>query len=406
MTADLPSPAAATTGPVRIVGTGLLGASLGLALMARGVPVQLADTSPVSLALARDLGAGEIPDDAPRADREAAPDGGAGDRDGRPGVGPEKTPLTRGSASPTLVVVATPPDVAAEVVLRELADHPGAVVTDVASVKSVVADEVLAGAGEAAHRYVGSHPMAGRERSGATGADADLFAGRPWVVVPSERTDARAVSAARLLAQDVGSFVVELGAQEHDRAVAVVSHLPQVLSSVLAGRLAVAEEGALELAGQGLRDTTRIAAADARLWTAILTGNAAALSTELRAVRGSIDDVLAALDAGVADPLAPGAIGPLADTIRTGNEGAARIPGKHGGAPRRYAEVSVLVPDTAGSLGRLFSEVGEAGVNIEDLGIEHSAGQRVGLVRLSVVPSAAAGLETELDRRGWRVVAP
>lgn len=376
MTDDLPEPTAATTGPVRIVGTGLLGASLGLALRAIGVPVQLADTSPVSLALARDLGAGEITD----------PQGAA-------------TP-------PALVVVATPPDVAAEVVLRELAAHPGAVVTDIASVKSVVAREVLAGAGDSADRYVGSHPMAGRERSGATGADADLFAGRPWVVVPTAVTAPWAVTVARHLALDVGSFVIQMGAEEHDRAVAVVSHLPQVLSSVLAGRLNHAAEGALELAGQGLRDTTRIAAADPRLWTAILTGNADALAEEVAAVRTELGEVLDALRAGAADPLAPGAIGPLADAVRAGNEGAARIPGKHGGAPRRYAEVTVLVPDTAGSLGRLFSDVGEAGVNIEDLGIEHSAGQRVGLVRLSVVPSAAAGLEEDLDRRGWRVVAP
>src|SRR5699024_2679218 len=115
---------------VRIVGTGLLGASLGLALRAHGIDVRLADTSPVSLALARDLGAGDIDGSD---DDGSAPDG------------------------PALVVVATPPDVAAEVVLRELAAHPGAVVTDVASVKHVVAEEILA-AGAGAERYVGSHP--------------------------------------------------------------------------------------------------------------------------------------------------------------------------------------------------------------------------------------------------------
>ncbi|MGC5627986.1 prephenate dehydrogenase [Georgenia sp. Z1344] len=385
MTADLPRPASATAGPVRIVGTGLLGASLGLALRARGVDVRLADTSPISLALARDLGAGDI-DEAVRASA-------TGDGD------------VSGQGSPALVVVATPPDVAAEVALRELADHPGAVVTDVASVKDVVAQEILASAGADAERYVGSHPMAGRERSGATGADADLFAGRPWVVVPTGRSSADAVRVVRTLAQDVGSFVVDMAADEHDRAVAVVSHLPQVLSSLVAGRLTHADEAALGLAGQGLRDTTRIAAADPRLWSAILTGNAAALAPELRAIRDTLDDVVAALDAGVADPLAPGAVRPLADAIRVGNEGAARIPGKHGGAPRRYAEVTVLVPDAPGQLGRLFTEVGDAGVSIEDLTIEHSAGQSVGLVRLSVVPSAAAELETELDTRGWRVVA-
>jgi prephenate dehydrogenase len=91
--------------------------------------------------------------------------------------------------------------------------------------------------------------------------------------------------------------------------------------------------------------------------------------------------------------------------VAAGNTGVARIPGKHGGAPRRYAEVSVLVPDQPGELGRLFGEVGEAGVNIEDLHLEHSAGQPVGLAILSVDPAAATRLEDELDRRGWRLVA-
>ena len=87
-----------------------------------------------------------------------------------------------------------------------------------------------------------------------------------------------------------------------------------------------------------------------------------------------------------------------------GNAGQARIPGKHGGAPRRYAEVQVLVPDSAGSLGRLFSDIGEAGINIEDFDMEHSAGQSVGMAMLSVMPSAAQPLEEALGQRGWRVV--
>ena len=143
--------AVSTTWPVLVIGTGLLGTSLALALTAAGVEVQVEDTSPTSLALARDMGAGQV--------RDAS------------------------CPEPTLVVVATPPDVAAAVVLRALSSHPRATVTDVASVKDRVRTEVLAHAGRDARRYVGSHPMAGRERSGAAAADSDLFAGRPWVIV-------------------------------------------------------------------------------------------------------------------------------------------------------------------------------------------------------------------------------
>ncbi|KAE8765871.1 prephenate dehydrogenase [Georgenia thermotolerans] len=370
----MPRPAVATVGPVRVVGTGLLGASLGLALSAAGVDVQLEDASPSAVALGRDMGAG----------RPATPD----------------------SPAPRLVVVATPPDVAGPTVLAQLRAHPGAVVTDVASVKARVAHHVERHGGDDAARYVGSHPMAGRERSGAAAADADLFVGRPWVIVPGPRSTPDAVLAVRSLAVDVGAAPTTLGAQEHDDAVALVSHLPQLAASMVAARLRDAPETALGLAGQGLRDVTRIAASDPQLWAAILVGNAGPVARALRALREDVDTALAALERAAADgPLTEGAAGPLARVVAAGNTGVARIPGKHGGAPRRYAEVSVLVPDQPGELGRLFGEVGEAGVNIEDLHLEHSAGQPVGLAILSVDPAAASRLEAELDRRGWRLVA-
>lgn len=357
-----------------MVGTGLLGASIGLALSRAGVDVQLQDASPAAAALARDLGAGRL----------AAPD----------------------DAEPALVVVATPPDVAAEAVLAQLRAHPGAVVTDVASVKAVVAQEVHARADADAARYVGSHPMAGRERSGAAAADADLFVGRPWVLVPGPTSTPAAVLAVRHLAADVGATPLTLGAQEHDDAVALVSHLPQLGASLVAARLQEAGEPALALAGQGLRDVTRIAASDPQLWSAILVGNAGPVVHALRGVRADLDRLIDALDRAAAEgPMAEGATGPVAGVIAAGNVGRARIPGKHGGAPRRYGEVTVVMPDEPGQLGRLFGEVGEIGVNIEDLQMEHSAGQRVGLVVLSVVPAAVARLEEELDRRGWRVVS-
>nr|VEG53916.1 Arogenate dehydrogenase [Actinomyces israelii] len=379
-----PHAVVSTTGPVLVVGTGLLGTSLALALSAAGIEVQLGDTSPTSLALARDMGAGRV--------REAS------------------------SQQPRLVVVATPPDVAAAVVLRELEAHPEAVVTDVASVKDRVRAEVLAHAGEHARRYVGSHPMAGRERSGAAAADSDLFVGRPWVIV-ADGADPAAELAVRNLAVDVGATPIRMGSAEHDAAVAAVSHVPQLMSSLLAARLEDLPESALALAGQGLRDTTRIAASDPRLWAAILVGNAGPVAGLLRQVRADLDALIGGIEQAALDPaseqyaahggvetIPPGAVGAVMDVMGRGNAGRSRIPGKHGGAPRRYTEVQVLVPDVAGSLGRLFSDVGEAGINIEDFSMEHSAGQSAGVAMLSVVPSAAQALEEALDSRGWRVV--
>ena len=385
MSAAEPRASVSTCGPVLIVGTGLLGTSLALALRTADVEVQLSDTSPTSLALARDMGAG--------------------------------TPHDKHSPEPQIVVVATPPDVTADVVVAQLSAHPNAVVTDVASVKERVAAEVRARAGAEARRYVGSHPMAGRERSGAGSADSDLFAGRPWVVVGQD-SDPEAELAIRNLAVDVGATPVRMGASEHDATVAAVSHMPQLIASLVAARLEELGESALALSGQGLRDVTRIAASDPRLWSAIVVGNAGPVADLLRRISDDLSALITGIEAAACDPggpeytapgaastIAPGAVGAVTDVMTRGNAGRARIPGKHGGAPRRYVEVQVLVPDAAGELGRLFSDVGAAGVNIEDFSLEHSAGQSAGIALISVLPAAAQGLEEALDAKGWRVVA-
>ena len=385
MSTPEPRTSVSTHGPVLIVGTGLLGTSLALALWTAGVEVQLSDTSPTSLALARDMGAGAL--------------------------------HGKDSPEPQIVVVATPPDVTADVVVAQLTAHPNAVVTDVASVKERVVAEVRARAGAEACRYVGSHPMAGRERSGAGAADSDLFAGRPWVVVGQD-SDPEAELIVRNLAVDVGATPVRMGAAEHDAAVAAVSHMPQLISSLVAARLEELGESALALSGQGLRDVTRIAASDPRLWSAIVVGNAGPVADLLRRISDDLSALITGIEAAACDPggpeytapgaastIAPGAVGAVTDVMTRGNAGRARIPGKHGGAPRRYAEVQVLVPDAAGELGRLFSDVGAAGVNIEDFSLEHSAGQSAGIALISVLPAAAQGLEEALDVKGWRVVA-
>jgi prephenate dehydrogenase len=361
---------------VRIVGTGLLGASVGLGLTTRGVEVVLHDPSRTALALARDVGAG----------RPAAAD----------------------DAPPALVVVAAPPDVTADVVLAELAAHPDAIVTDVAGVKGTVLEQLRA-AGADLTRYVGSHPMAGRERSGPAAALPDLFVGRPWVIVDSGVSSAAALLAVRALAADLGAQPVSMAATEHDDAVAVVSHVPQVMASLVAAQLRGAPDNALGLAGQGLRDVTRIAASDPALWTSILAANASAVREVLVALRGDLDELITALGRASAasgpETVEGGALSTIAHAIAHGNAGVARIPGKHGGAPRAYEVVTVLVPDAPGELARLLADVGQAGVNLEDLQLEHAAGRPVGMAAVSVLPGRAEHLEAALTARGWSLVS-
>ena len=358
---------ARTHGPVRIVGAGLLGASIGLALRAKDVEVILADASKATVRLAADYGAG----------RAAAEDD-----------------------APALVVVAVPPEAVAEVVARELAAYPDALVTDVASVKSGILAELVRDRADLS-RYVGSHPMAGRERGGAVSARADLFLGRPWVVAPHDGVAEARLHAIEDLALDVGARPVRMSAEQHDHGVALVSHVPQIVSSLLAARLVEASEAEVGLAGQGLRDTTRIAGSNPELWVQILGANASAVTEILSAYRDDLDHVIHALR----HPDRIGAPRTIAEALVAGNEGVTRIPGKHG-QDRRYATLLVTIPDEPGELGRLLTEIGEEGVNMEDLRLEHSPGAQVGFAEIAVLPEASHRLAAALEARGWSLSEP
>jgi len=206
-----------------------------------------------------------------------------------------------------------------------------------------------------------------------------------------------------------GAVPVVMSAAEHDEAVALVSHAPQVVASVLAAQLRHGASRSLELSGQGIRDTVRIAASDPQLWAEILRENAAATATVLRGVIGDLEGVVEALETIAEsvhrdnDESTISASRTLVDLLRRGNEGYARIPGKHGSPPATYAHVPVVIPDEPGALAALFLAAGRAGVNVEDVHIEHSAGQPVGLVELAVAPTAAAGLAEQLRAGGWSV---
>lgn len=351
---------------VHIIGTGLLGASLGLALSAENHQVSLEDTSPTAQQLAADLGAGVV---------------GSG-----------------GDADPDIVVVATPPDVAAQVIATALRSYPNSTVTDVASIKTRLLESVreLVSPAEL-DRYIGCHPMAGREKSGAIAARSDLFTARPWVICSDDDTPSERLGGVIRMAEATGASVTHLDPRIHDAAVAKVSHVPQVVASLVASQLRHAPLEEVALAGQGLRDVTRIAASDPRLWTQILSGNADEVKTVLADLRAELDEVISALELG------PGSTATIAKAIALGNEGYDRIPGKHGQAPTKYAVVTVLVPDTPGTLARLFSDIGDLDINVEDFRMDHAPGRKLGIVDVSVVPATAQELEIGLSSRGWQI---
>ncbi len=348
-------------GEVRIVGAGLLGTSLGLVLSRNGVDVSLVDVSPTAVVLASQYGAGR-----------AARDGD----------------------NPVLVIVCVPPDVAAATIERELGAFPNATVTDVTSVKQSIVTR-LTNRGVDLSRYVGSHPMAGRERGGAVSARADIFTGRAWVLCPTSESQPDSVRLVEDLAHDVGASLVRMNPAEHDAAVAVVSHVPQVVSSAVAASLLGAAGDAMNLAGAGVRDVTRIASSDPALWVQILSANAASVTGVLRGVRDNLTTVIEGLESGAGE-------GAVASLMAHGNAGASRIPGKHGNS-RKFAQILVIIDDRPGQLAALLTEIGDLGVNMEDLRLEHSPGAQVGFAEISVLPESEAQLVADLEARGWRI---
>ena len=348
------------TGPVEVVGVGLLGTSVALACRRAGLDVLLSDVSPEHLRTASGLGAGR-----PRTEDD----------------------------HPQLVVVAVPPDHLATSVVDAL-QGTGAVVTDVGSVKEAPLRAVLSevGADDAA-RYVGSHPMAGSERSGPLAASSALFDGRPWAVVPHGGSAPDAVALVEALAVLCGAATVRLSPADHDRAVARTSHLPHLAAVLVAGRLADAPADHLALSGQGLRDVTRVAGSDPRLWEQIVSANDQAVLGVLGEVREQLDTLIDALTTGER----PG----LHDVLSRGVAGTRAIPGKHGGPARPVRAVFVSVPDHPGELARLFADAGASEVNIEDVRIDHDPARPVGLVELLVEEVRADHLLVSLESRGW-----
>lgn len=364
--------------PVLIRGTGLLGASIGVGLRTAGVRVLLHDPSPSAQAVAEDIGAGT---------------GVRLDGDGLPWP-------------PALVVVAAPPDVTADVVVDSLRRWPHALVLDVASIKGRIAAQVQ----EAVHRgeisaadarrHLGTHPMAGSERSGPVAARGTLFTASPWVLCPQPDTDPAALAAGEAVARVLQALPSRMDAAAHDESVALISHLPQIAASLVASRLQDAPDSALALAGNGLRDTTRIADSDPQLWVQILAGNAEWIVPALHGLRADLDRLIGTLEA----PTAPGARLDVARLVSEGNAGRARIPGKHGAPPQAFARLTVIVDDAPGQLGALFEAIGQTGVNVEDLRLDHASGYRVGMVDVSVLPGRRDELASALTDAGWKVV--
>ena len=348
---------------IKIIGSGLIGTSIGLALTNKGVCVEMADIDPKAAKLANDLMA-------------SAP-----------------------AAVPEIVLYAGPSSGLKSALESEFKVNKALKFIDIGSVKTKSLLEVSQSSIPTG-QFLATHPMAGREVGGAQSARGDLFQSRSWIYMPVDLdgspVDADLVAAGLWMIQTLGASPVAMTAEKHDRAVALVSHLPQVTATLLAAQLRGADPQLLDLAGAGLRDTTRIAASSAALWDEILSSNSAELLPLLINLQSDLETFIERLRGSAT----------ISDLIEAGNQGRAKIPGKHGGAAREYALLPVVIEDKPGQLAALFDECASAKVNVEDLTIEHSPGQFTGLITLALSAKDAESLQAHLTKSGWSVHAP
>jgi prephenate dehydrogenase len=347
-----------TLSHVRIVGSGLIGSSIGLALVQRGVGVTMVDSDSGAQALAQDL-------------VKSSPSG-----------------------DPDLIILASPISSISQSLESEKSSPVKLGFMDISSVKTKVKVEVSTSGLDPA-RFLPTHPMAGREVGGAQSARADLFQARPWIL-DSVGVDPQLHLAGLEVISLLGAIAIEMDSKSHDDAVALVSHLPQLVASLLASQLEGADESWLDLAGAGLRDTIRIAGSNPDLWKEIVGANSLAIAPLLTRF---IEDAQFLLE-GLSDEKV------VAGVIAAGQRGRNLIPGKHGGQQRSYTYLPIVIEDKPGQLAALFEECARAEVNVEDLTIEHSPGQFTGLITLALSEEGAKKLSTHLQEKGWSVHLP
>jgi len=352
---------------VAIVGTGLIGGSLGLALGRAGIEVVGFDRD--SQRAARALDRGAVAEVAPK--------------------------LADAVAGADVVVIAVPVSTVSDLVIAAL-ELGAPAVTDVGSVKAPILAAVEASEPALAPRFVGGHPMAGSELDDLDGADADLFIGATWVLTPTETTDPAANAAVRSLVARTGAEIVAVGPSQHDELAAVVSHVPQLAASalmdVVAGR---GDEPTLllRLAAGGFRDMTRIAGGRPDIWPDICVANRDAIIDALDRYREALDSARTL----VADQDRDG----LLALLERGRAARRSLPVGTADAGTRLVELRVPVPDRPGVLAEMTTLAGRLGVNIADLEIAHSMEGREGVVVMVVAEAGVSELEAALDEAGY-----
>jgi prephenate dehydrogenase len=292
-----------------------------------------------------------------------------------------------------LVVVATPASgvvLSAKAILREFSND-ALVVTDVAGVKGTIVKDV------SDPRFLGGHPMAGSELRGAAGARADLFQGCTWVLTPTNTTTPETYGVLHGVLRELGANVVAVNADDHDRLVAIASHVPHLLAGALmneASRVAEQDAVLLQLAAGGFRDMTRVAAGDPGIWPDVLFENRWAISLSLQA----LEDRLAALRVALVNDDHDAVTRDLLSAASARRQ----LPGRalHS---ENLAYLRVAVSDQPGVLAAVTTAASEMLVNIYDIEIAHGIEGKGGTLLLAIDARQTAPFSQALAARGFQV---
>ena len=343
-----------------VVGSGLIGTSIALACKQRGIEVAVEDISELHRDLAQDLlGASTITNE------------------------------------PEIIFLATPASAIASEFLRLKSLYPKSIVIEISGLKFNLEEEVRS---RSAEKLIFTHPMAGREVSGPESARADLFEGRIWILVPRTENDPKDISKVEEVLRELGSTVITMTADVHDAAISSISHMPQLLSSLLGSLINEESIESLSVSGQGLRDMTRLASSQPELWSDLFLGNRRENIARIQKLESLLESFRLALESENKKF--------IQEFLTEGGKGKSRIPGKHGGKGRDYTYLPIVIQDRPGQLANLFHECGVAGVNVEDLSIEHSPGQETGLITLALSEQDAEILLKHLRSQGWLAHPP
>ena len=344
---------------ILVMGAGLIGASIGLSARQVGHSVELRDIDAQSTQRAQTV-----------------------------------TSLGDKVSEPDLIVVAVPSHLVGQVVIEAIRSNPNSIVIDVASVKTEVINQVETEIGKNS-KFVPTHPMAGKESSGAHNASFDLFQDRIWVMTPMPYTDEIAIDTVNDFIKECGATPVILESVQHDATVALTSHVPQVLSTLLAAEISKLNENAINVSGAGLRDMTRLAASNAELWTGIVNDNSQHIVPILNSLTSQLQEF--------SQSIANADVKRVRATFEQGNAGRRKIPGKHGSPESEYTVVSIMIDDKPGQLAAIFNTAGIANINIEDVNIDHSLGKAQAIIELFVRPEVADNLTDAMRQDGWIV---